>query len=145
MGKQNDFIVYSDADRTDFVQSIPSIIETMINDGSDLAIEQMTYSERQYTKADIYQYFYGDDATLKQKEDGSKQYNANFLVFRKSEWSVHFVQEWLNGVSDFHLVSSEESVLNNTKDFKKPRHDQSMLSMLLKSRYSQKEKRKKKT
>ena len=144
--KQNDFLVYSDVDVKDVAQLMPGFIDKMIRDGTDFAIKHMdeaVYLERRWTKADIYEYYYGNNATVKLKEDNSTQYSANFMVFRKCEWSLKFIQQWLHAVSNFHLVSDEESILENDEDFEDNRHDQSMLSMLLKSKYPQKEATKK--
>jgi hypothetical protein len=45
------------------------------------------------------------------------------------------LNEYLMGVSNFHLVSDEPSNLENIPVFKENRHDQSILSLIIKCRY----------
>jgi hypothetical protein len=46
------------------------------------------------------------------------------------------IQEWALLIENYHLVSDEPSLHQNQETFSDNRHDQSLLSMLLKARYS---------
>ena len=133
---ENDFIFYTDADWLLGNVSV-NWIQLMVEHGSDFALIKTYFRENEYTKDDIYEHFYG--GKFNQTEDKSNQYATGKLIFRKSDWSIRFLQQWIEPVSDFHLVSDEASIIPNFPAFEDNRHDQSMISMLLKSKYPQRE------
>jgi hypothetical protein len=134
--QEGDFIVYGDADRVDFVSWTALLLETMLERHADLAMEQMEYLERDWTKGDIY------NATScgLPSGDNSQQYTANFMVLRKNQAAIQFLRDWIGLTGDYHLLSDERSVLPNAKTFVQNRHDQSLLSMLLKCAYKEPDK-----
>jgi hypothetical protein len=67
--------------------------------------------------------------------DFTGQYNAAWMLMEKTPAIVHLIEDYLKGVSDFHFVSDEESNLENIPAFLENRHDQSILSLILKCRY----------
>lgn len=149
--RDGDFVIFSDSDRVDFLSWIGLLIETMIIQKADLAVEQMSFLERQWTKGDAYKYFCqisgppSDDREdgktapetkfLYPDEDTSRQYNASFIVVRRNSRILQFVGAWLWATRDYNMLSDEVSKNPNAKDFTEHRHDQSFLSLVLKCRH----------
>ena len=130
--KDGDFLIYADPDRVDFLSWLPLLLETMQERDSNLALEQMPYKEKQWTKGDIYSYFNVSEIP---DEDETFQYNGSLIVVRKNAATVQFIKDWLTAASDYHLLSDERSIARNAEGFEENRHDQSLLSMLLKQKY----------
>jgi hypothetical protein len=132
--KNGTFIVYSDPDRPDVVGYVGDLIETMVQRGHDFAIQQWKAgAEAVHTKGDTFKRF-GEEISTS-KITWTPQYSANFFVLQKNPRTVKFIAEWAELLQNFHLVSDEPSVSPNDKAFDENRHDQSMLSMLLKTHY----------
>lgn len=127
-------LVYSDPDRPDVLIYLADLIETMVQRNHDLAVEQWASSrERCWTKGDIFHHFnvsYEDPAAI------SAQYSLNFIVMQKNPKVIQLIQEWATLIENYHLVSDEPSLHQNHKTYQENRHDQSLLSMLLKVRFS---------
>jgi hypothetical protein len=136
--KNGTFVVYSDLDRPDVVGYVGDLIETMLRRGHDFAIQQWKGgAEAVHTKGDTFQRFgvYKHVNDPKSKLSRTPQYSANFFILQKNERTSRFIGEWAALMRNYHLVSDEPSVLPNDKAFVENRHDQSMLSMLLKTKY----------
>lgn len=127
-------LVYSDPDRPDVLIYLADLIETMVQRNHDFAIEQWRRNrEYTWTKGDIFQHFnvsYNDPIAT------SPQYSMNFMVMQKNPQVIQLIQEWAWLIENYHLVSDEPSLYQNQDTFSENRHDQSLLSMLLKVRYS---------
>lgn len=125
-----DYLIWTDIDRLDFVRqgSFNAILETMATRKDDLLIESMAWSsEHIFTKGDMLAAFNASE-TLRQ----SLQVNANAIVFRVSPGMKRFINAWIECVSDWHMVSDEQSVIPNSPDYHDHRHDQSILGLLIK-------------
>lgn len=86
--------------------------------------------ERKWTKRDILEYFGVTNDLL---ITDTPQLQAGIIFIRKNQKTVHLIQEWMNIYhSHFHLIDDSPSVLPNLADFQECRHDQSLLSVLLK-------------
>jgi len=57
---------------------------------------------------------------------------AGFLCFRNNEKSLKIVKEWLSLSQNEQIISDAESIEKNHPTFKEHRHDQSILSLVLK-------------
>ncbi len=91
---------------------------------------QMTIPEEEYTKADVFEAL-GCSRT-EYKESG--QYIATILVMMNTLENRKFVAEWMKFCvqDNFCLAKDVPSKIPNPKVFKAHRHDQSILSLLLK-------------
>jgi hypothetical protein len=59
------------------------------------------------------------------------QVNASYIVFRKTDFSKLFFDEYLNYCENYNIISDEPNITENfNKDFIDHRHDQSILSLL---------------
>jgi len=137
---EGSWLVYSDADRVDFIEYIADLIEHMQADGADLAINQhgKACPEHNFTKGDVYSYFGLTEDQM--DKDVEAQYHANLIVIRKTSATVKFFSECEKGVENYHLVSDEESTVKS-KNFWTHRHDQSFISMMLKHKFNEPEKK----
>jgi len=144
---EGDLLVYSDIDRADFISTISVVSDAMKNQSLDFAVTltgPSSVSRRRqnskglivynighrWTKRDIFEEFKIDPRS---GAGNATQFYANLWVVRNTPASRRLIQAWVRCVSDWHLVSDEPSRKANPDDFRENRHDQSLLSMLLKS------------
>ena len=86
--------------------------------------------EQKYTKADLLQYykFLNDRNIIK-----SPQYWAGCFFIKKTNESLHFINEWLEVFNNrFDLIDDSPSKIENLEGFIENRHDQSVFSLLCK-------------
>jgi hypothetical protein len=131
---EGDFLIYSDVDREDFVSWTPLLLETMTARGADFALEQMSFRENEWTKGDIYDQLCPE---LLPYYDPSFQYSANFIAIQKNDQTMALIHDWVKAASDYHLISDEKSNTLKFKKFQVNRHDQSLLSMLIRCSYDE--------
>ena len=138
-----DVVIWTDVDRIDFVQhnkSFHTILKALEERGDDMCIETMPISwarEVWWTKEDILAAFNASDVAKTNESESlraSSQQNANALVLRMSPRMKMFIDAWVECNSDWHMISDEQSILPNSQVFifNENRHDQSILSMLIK-------------
>lgn len=127
----NDVLVYLDAgceiniekkyEFDDLIKKIHSkLIMTSKADSSDI----------NYTKMDLIKFF-----NMENNIDDLKnpQTEAGAIVILKCEKTMKLIQEWYNICSDnYNLINDTQSKLKNFDNFVENRHDQSVLSLLLK-------------
>ena len=92
----------------------------------------MPHLEATWTKGDVFQFF---NATP-QEEGTVPQVMATVAIFRKSFQGVSFVRTWRDIVeNNYRLINDAQSAAPNDPSFRDHRHDQSVFSMLVKSRH----------
>jgi hypothetical protein len=124
------YIIWADNDRLNYFRHghFQNLIVTIEERGADFTIEEIPYSpEKKWSKEDMLQAF-----NVSEELRESNQANANAMVIRNCPKMRRFVDAWVDCVSNWHMVSDEESVLPNRADFKENRHDQSLLGLLMK-------------
>lgn len=126
------YLVYSDPDRPDVLIYTADVLEAMVQRQHDFAIEQWIHApERQWTKGDIFHAFNITD--YNNTIASSTQSSANYIIMKKNEHIVRLIELWLRMISEYHLVSDEPSVImSDHQKFHKNRHDQSLMSMIIK-------------
>lgn len=88
------------------------------------------HTERIWTKGDVLDYFGVRDNSEVIK---SSQYQANVVFVRKNDTTVGIVKKWLSiYYENFALLDDTPSVSSNMEGFVEHRHDQSILSLILK-------------
>ena len=92
---------------------------------------QANYPEYVWTKEDT---FHALNISRDSPHRSSGQFWANQWVIRNTPSMRRFIETWVTLMSDWHLISDEPSVLPNNVMFQENRHDQSMLSLLVKTR-----------
>jgi len=124
-----DYLIYTDA-RMIFMNSSYLLIDFLEKNNASMWMNKLTLKESQWTKRDAFiligvdkPYFYD-----------SNQYMAGIQIYKKAEYTVKFIQEWLYYCQDKRIITDEENTLGkmNYQDFKENRHDQSALSLLIK-------------
>ena len=86
--------------------------------------------EQKYTKADLLKHynFLNDRNIIK-----SSQYWAGCFFIKKTDESLHFLNEWLEVFyNQFELIDDSPSKIQNLEGFIENRHDQSVFSLLCK-------------
>jgi len=97
----------------------------------DFFVADQKWRECDWTKGDIYAEF---NVSFERRQYGlARQAYANFWVMRVNERTRDLFSKWEDLVSNYHLVSDEYSFTPNAPAFIETRHDQSLLSMLLKA------------
>lgn len=87
--------------------------------------------ERMWTKGDIYDEF---NVSFESSQYGaSRQAWANLWLFRVNKKTRELLSKWEELNSNFQLISDEKSMTPNHPKFRENRHDQSLISMLLKA------------
>lgn len=92
----------------------------------------LDYNDLNYTKMDLLHYFGVDqDHKLARKP----QYGGTICFIRKDSHTEKFLKDWLLVFEEhFHLADDSQSVLPNHPEFIENRHDQSIFSLLCKTR-----------
>lgn len=99
------------------------------NETGCLAFSMLWYTEKQWTKGDLFDYF---DVRNK-PEIYPHQIAATALLVKKADKSVKIIERWLKVFYDnFNLVDDTPSLSPNFPEFVENRHDQSIWSILVK-------------
>jgi hypothetical protein len=133
--KDNDIILWVDNDRLDFFAqgTFKTVLEAMDKRKADFVVETQAATEYSYTKEDVMVAF---NATEEMRT--SLQVNANALLVRNSPKMRRFLDATIECASDWHMISDEASFFPNHPDFQDHRHDQSIISMMVKKFMSDK-------
>jgi hypothetical protein len=94
-----------------------------------LGFEMDYYSEKQWTKGDLFDYF-----GIREREDVFPRLICGGISFiRKCDESIEIIKRWLKVFyDDFSLVDDSPSKSPNFPEFSEHRHDQSVWSILVK-------------
>jgi hypothetical protein len=109
----------------------------MVERDADLSLEQMSWAEREWTKGDIYDRLCPE---ILPYYDTVPQYSGSFIAIRKNLKTVEFVTDWMETAKNYHLISDEKSNTLKYHGFRENRHDQSLLSMLIRCSYDERNK-----
>lgn len=95
-----------------------------------LAFRSPEHIDKTLTKMDVFKYFGVED---NKQYTNTTQIEAGHLFIKKSDFTVSFINEWLNVIyNDFSLITDSPSKEKNFEEFKDHRHDQSIFSILAK-------------
>jgi hypothetical protein len=131
--ENGDFLVYRDADTVALKEMNwgDGLLQAMMERNHDLALYLIPFKERQFNKRDVYEYYC---PLRNQSKDDSLQWLGGWIVLRKSPASVQLMNDWVQGVQDFHFINDAVSRLPNIPDYLEHRHDQSIISLLVQCR-----------
>jgi len=129
MLNHGDFLFYCDSDSY-FKSAITSLINISRTSGQDLLIFELQAYERAWSKRDAFKLMECDSP----KYTNSKQRLGGFSLWRKSEFTINFVNQYLSYAQDERLITDLENQCGdpNYPEFREHRHDQSILSLLTK-------------
>jgi hypothetical protein len=125
--KNGDFIFYADSDYY-YVASIRPLIQCMKDQKRDIMLFSQNHFEGGWTKRDILAFF---GVVGNRKYTQTRQLLGGFQCYRKTEYSMEFVEKLLRYSATGDLITDAPSVTGTeSRGFKKNRHDQSFLSLL---------------
>jgi hypothetical protein len=125
----DDILFYSDSGIT-FIKPLDDIIEIMEFTDNKLLLFELEdfHPNKRWTKRDTFHYMGLDEEPYL----SSPQILASYILMKKNDFVVSFIDEWLSYSEDYRLItdSPNECGLNNYPEFYDHRHDQSILSLL---------------
>lgn len=127
--KQGDFLFYCDSGAY-FVNSISPLIQIISDNRQDIMPFELMYLEKNWTKRDAFILMDCDKPDYSE----SKQRLGGFILFRKSEFTMDFMRDFLRYSQDERIITDSENQLGypNYPYFRENRHDQSIFSLLTK-------------
>lgn len=127
--REGDYLVYADSGSF-YIKNIRYIINFIEKEKTDIFLGQLEHKESKYSKRDAF-YYIGVDGLGFEK---SNQYEASFILIRKSTKTSDFVKKWLMYSCDRRIISDDENTcgLPNYKGFIENRYDQTVLSLVAK-------------
>jgi hypothetical protein len=63
----------------------------------------------------------------------SIQYQSGIIIVKKTSLTTYLANDWYSIACNYHLIDDSPSVYQNDPSFREHRHDQSVLSLLIKS------------
>jgi len=124
-----DYLFYCDSGAY-YINKIDYLIECMENSKQDIMIFELPLIEKQWTKRDAFILMDCDEA----KYTDDNQRLASFILIKKSDFTVMFINEYLKFCEDPRILTDQQNVCrkDNYDCFIDHRHDQSILSLLSK-------------
>ena len=125
----NDILIYSDSGAF-FKSSSKPLTELPLTHNQDVIPFELELIESNWTKRDAFVFMGCDELGF----DKTRQRLASFIVIRKSEFSIHFFDQYLAYCENKNILTDLENIsgLPNYDGFKDHRHDQSVFSLLTK-------------
>lgn len=111
-----------------FIGSVKEIVENIQN--QDIVPFELQQNESYWTKRDTFVLMNCENDHFSK----TKQRLASFILLKKSDFTMKFVEEWLNFSKDPRIVTdiSNQCAFPNFAEFIDHRHDQSIFSILTK-------------
>ena len=124
LSKMNDgdFLIYMDSGA--YLEKSPDDYLRMIDHKGILTFSLGIHKQSRWGKKDCFLKVFGQDENDYHNE---LQIMASFIFIRKCDFSVNFIQEWMNLCTNYHLVTDDDSINLNYPDFQEHRHDQALL------------------
>lgn len=126
---EGDYVVYTDAGAA-FIDDIHKLTFALEASGQSIMCFSISYIEKACTKRDAFILMDCDEA----KYADTRQICATYILVRKDEASIEFINKYADYVLDKRIVSDEPNVMGkpNYEGFMMHRHDQSVWSLLCK-------------
>lgn len=130
---EGDIIIYADAGcvfNAGADERLLYYINRVKNSKSGLLVFAQNYIEKDWTKADCFNYFgILNDKTI---TDTPQNWAGSFLIC-KNNISNKIIYEWADvSINHYDLITDKRSLIKNSNSFIEHRHDQSVLSILSK-------------
>lgn len=129
--KQGDYLIYLDSAGFYYRSNVAPIISYMGRKNIDMVGSRRNgYLEKHWTKRDVFVYMKCDV----QKYTNQVQAMGGCFILKKTERTQKIIQEWLQYAQDYRIISDAPNTcgLDNYEGFVENRHDQSILSILMK-------------
>lgn len=127
--KEGDYLMYADSGSF-FLKSVLPMVKHMKREQKNILCFKLPVIEKQWTKRDAFILMSCDTDYYKD----SPQTLAGFIIVKKCEESIIFLNDYKKYCSDSRILSDNPNVLGkqNYSGFIEHRHDQSVLSLLTK-------------
>ena len=124
-----DYLIYTDAAMI-FMNSSRLLINFLKENNASMWFNRLTLKEKKYSKRDAFIIMGVDNPVFSE----TNQYMAGIQIYRKSDYTMKFIQEWLTYCQDKRIITNEKNTLGqpNYPGFVENRHDQTALSLLIK-------------
>lgn len=125
----DDYLVYSDSGSC-FIDDIQILINAMEKDKKDIMLFSLHSLEKNYSKRDAFILMDCDKTEFIE----TPQRCATYMIYKKNDYSLKFVEEWLKYAQDERIITNNENVMGKPdyQGFVENRHDQTILSLLSK-------------
>ena len=122
-------MIYTDAAMI-FMNSSHKYIDFLEKNNASMWMNKLTLKERTFTKRDAF-ILMGVDTKFYRD---TNQYMAGIQIYKKSDFTVKFIKEWLFYCQDQRIITDDQNTLGkpNYEGFIENRHDQTVLSLLIK-------------
>lgn len=130
----NDILVYLDAGSTLNVNEKSSkrfneYVDMIKNSDTPILVTQLRHLEIEYTKKEILDYF---EISLNSSIVNTGQTQANFILMKKCDFVFNLFEIYKKALYSASYLFTDEFITRQYPRFKEPRHDQSVLSVILK-------------
>ncbi|MGP1509914.1 MAG: hypothetical protein ACTTIU_05190 [Treponema lecithinolyticum] len=135
--KDNNILIYCDAGCELNKNGLPKLykyIDMAVK--RDIVVTQLpppTYTDLNWTKADTLALF--PDIPITKLSEG--QIQSGTIILKNNSYTRNIIQQWKNfmTIENLHFFDDSISIKQNNKTFKENRHDQSILSLILKANH----------
>lgn len=125
---KNDYLFYSDSGAI-FLKKVDILIEELEKNKQDIMGFELPLIEKQWTKKELFLNLNLNEEKYRE----SNQIMASYILIKKTEFSMKFIQEWLdNAKKEINLTDKFDRNIIQDKAFIEHRHDQSIFSLLYK-------------
>ena len=123
---EGDYLFYCDSGSV-FIDDIHKLIPDMQESGEDIMVFELPLLNKYFTKKETFNILNFEDYS-------GNQLLGTFILLRKSDKSIHYMEEWLQAMSDIRVLDSKIYLpgIKNPKNFRAHREDQSILTILCK-------------
>ena len=127
--REGDYIIYTDAGIL-YMNSVYQVIDFLKEQNAEMWFNRLDLKEKLYSKRDAF-ILMGVDMPFYSE---TYQYMGGIQIYRKSKYTEKFIEQLLFYSQDKRIISDEPNKLGveNYKGFRENRHDQTVLSLLIK-------------
>lgn len=125
-----DFLIYMDSAGFYYRSAVSEITDYMKKNNIDMiGSRRFKYLEKHWTKRDAFVYMNCDTDKYTEQYQGM----GGLFVLRKTERTQSIMREWLKYAQDYRIITDAPNTcgLDNYEGFVENRHDQSILSILM--------------
>lgn len=122
--EEGDYLFYCDAGAY-YVNKVQHLVNTLNKTNQSMMGFRLPLLARQFTKKECYR-------LMNCKESGENQILSGYLLFKKDDFCIDFVKEWLKYATDERISSPTRFCfeIEEFSDFRTHREDQSIVSNL---------------
>ena len=126
---EGDYLIYTDATIL-YKKNAKILVDFLEKKNSDMWFYKQIWKDYEYSKRDAFILMGADNPYY----TNTCTYNAAYQIYKKSKFSLKFVEDYLYYCKDKRIITDEPNVLSlkNYQGFKDHRHDQTILSLLIK-------------